>query len=79
MTQHAKLSASGAYRWLNCPPSANIEAKYPNTSSTFAKEGSFAHELAELKLNLEYKYINKREYNSKFKVLKDNEYYSEED
>lgn len=78
MTQHAKLSASGAHRWLNCPPSANIESKYPNTSSVFAKEGSFAHELAELKLNLEYKYINKREYNSKLKDLKSNEFYSEE-
>lgn len=78
MTQHAKLSASGAHRWLNCPPSAHIESKYPNTSSVFAQEGSFAHELAELKLNLEYKYINKREYNSKFKLLKTNEYYSEE-
>ena len=78
MTQHAKLSASGAHRWLNCPPSANVEAKYPNTTSVFAEEGSFAHRLAELKLNLEYKYIHKAGYNTILGALKKNDFYTEE-
>lgn len=47
---HAVLSASGSHRWLNCPPSAQIEAQYPDTASEAAKEGTAAHELAEWKL-----------------------------
>lgn len=48
--QHAKLSASGSERWLNCLGSVAMEQSYPNTSSTYADEGTRAHELAEMKL-----------------------------
>lgn len=48
--QHALLSASGAHRWLECTPSAVLEAQFPDTASTAAAEGTLAHELAELKL-----------------------------
>lgn len=44
---HAKLSASGSSRWLNCPGSVNAEKGYPNESSPFAEEGTLAHELAD--------------------------------
>ena len=48
---HALLSASGANRWLNCTPSARLEEKYgEKTTSVFAQEGTTAHELAELYL-----------------------------
>lgn len=47
MTKHAKLSASGSSRWLNCPGSIKAEENYPNTSSTHADEGSLAHHLAD--------------------------------
>lgn len=47
---HALLSASGAHRWLNCTPSALLEAQFPDTTSEAAKEGTLAHELAEAKL-----------------------------
>ena len=47
---HALLSASGASRWLNCSPSARLEDDLPNTESEHAKEGTYAHELAELKI-----------------------------
>ena len=48
---HALLSASGASRWLSCPPSARLEDEIPDKgSSEFAKEGTTAHELAELRL-----------------------------
>lgn len=50
MAEHAKLSASGAYRWLACPPSAQLETQFPDSSSDYAKEGSFAHALAEIEL-----------------------------
>ena len=47
MTLHAKLSASGAHRWMACPGSVNAESNYPNKSSSFAEEGTRAHELME--------------------------------
>lgn len=47
---HALLSASGAYCWLHCTPSARLEATLPDTTSEAAKKGTLAHEIAELKL-----------------------------
>lgn len=48
--QHALLSASGAHRWLACPPSATLEAGLPDSSSAAAEQGTAAHALAEWKL-----------------------------
>ena len=54
MTKHAKLSASGSSRWLNCPGSVQAEEKYPGQeSSSFALEGTMAHEVADLCLKNE--------------------------
>jgi hypothetical protein len=47
---HAKLSASGSKRWLTCTPSAQLESQFPNTTSAFAEEGTWAHEYSELLL-----------------------------
>lgn len=47
---HALLSASGASRWMACTPSARLEEQFPDTTSESAREGTLAHELAELKL-----------------------------
>lgn len=47
---HALLSASSAHRWLACTPSARLEEQFPDTTSDAAREGTLAHELAELKL-----------------------------
>lgn len=47
MTAHAKLSASGAHRWMNCPGSVKAEAGYGDNSSPYAQEGTNAHELAD--------------------------------
>ena len=48
--QHALLSASGAHRWLNCPPSAVLESREPDSMSAAAEQGTVAHALAEWKL-----------------------------
>lgn len=48
--QHALLSASGAHRWLACPPSATLEAGLPDSSSGTAEQGTAAHALVEWKL-----------------------------
>ena len=49
-TIHAKLSASGAHRWLACPGSVKAEEGIPDVTSTFAQEGTAAHELGEIAL-----------------------------
>lgn len=47
---HSILSASGAHRWLHCPPSALLCADAPDTAGDAAKQGTAAHALAEHKL-----------------------------
>lgn len=47
-TFHASLGASNSHRWLQCPGSVKAESGLPNSSSSFAQEGTNAHELAEL-------------------------------
>lgn len=46
MTGHARLSPSGADRWMTCPGSVILGENYPNESSEYAAEGTAAHELA---------------------------------
>lgn len=45
---HALLGASGADRWINCPPSARLQEHIPDKISEYADEGTAAHELSEL-------------------------------
>lgn len=46
MSTHAKLSPSGASRWMSCPGSIVLEADFPNDSSEYAAEGTLAHDIA---------------------------------
>ena len=50
MGNHALLSASSSQRWMNCPPSARLCEHYEDKGSSYAAEGTAAHELAEYKL-----------------------------
>lgn len=78
--KHALLSASGASRWLNCPPSARIEENFvgEEESSVYAQEGTLAHELADLALKKEVKQITLAEYRKEYKNLKASELYDSE-
>lgn len=66
---HAKLSASGSEMWLNCAGSINAQLQYKNTSSRYAIEGTFAHELADLCLKNNLPAIN---YLNNTLTIKDN-------
>lgn len=57
---HSIYSASGAHRWINCPPSAQLEQQFPNETSTYAEEGTAAHDLAEHKLKKALKMRSKK-------------------
>ena len=54
---HALLSASSSKQWLHCPPSVRLQEGFPNESSVFAEEGTFAHEVCEYKVR---KYLHER-------------------
>lgn len=46
MSEHAKYSPSGASRWMTCPGSVAYESSLPDQSSSYADEGTAAHDLA---------------------------------
>ena len=79
MADHATLSASGAKRWLECPPSALLEKDFPDETSVYASEGTFAHSLAELHLNrAACKTIKPAAFKKKLSALQQAQYYSGE-
>lgn len=45
---HALLSASSSDRWLKCPPSAVAASVYPSADTAYTREGTLAHEVAEV-------------------------------
>lgn len=78
MAKHALLSASGSEKFINCPPSARLEEHIESVSSIYAKEGTFAHNLGELKLLHHLGEISKAEFDKKLKVMKQDEFYTKE-
>lgn len=51
-SSHARLSASAAHRWMECPGSIKLaeDSGMTGTSSAYADEGTMAHSVAETKL-----------------------------
>ena len=77
--KHALLGASVAARWLACTPSARLEEQFPDSTSTYAEEGSLAHDIAELKLRKAFvDPIGPRKFNNQLKKLKAHELYQPE-
>lgn len=44
--KHARLSASAAHRWMQCPASVRLSDGLPRESSAYAELGTMAHSLA---------------------------------
>jgi len=79
MGVHAKLSASSSHRWLECPPSVRLSEQFTETTSEYAKEGTLAHHIGELKLaRLVNPAMTKSEYTKKLNELKKHELYKPE-
>jgi hypothetical protein len=77
--KHALLTASGAHRWLHCTPSARLEETLPDSTSTYAEEGTLAHSIAELKVRKKFiESMSTRSFNSKMKKLKADPLYNQE-
>lgn len=76
---HAILSPSSAKRWINCPPSAQLNAAAGDHETVYTREGTLAHALAELKAR---KYflsgIGPRKYQTELLKIKANELWQDE-
>lgn len=71
-SEHARLSASGSKKWLNCPGSLAFEEQFDDKrgeDSPFAAEGTKAHALGELKIRYAQKSMTKRTFIKKVSDL----------
>ena len=75
---HALLSASGARRWMSCPPSARLEEQFEEEESVYAAEGTFAHRLAELILRYDNGEFSKQTFTRRYNKLKEDPFYSKD-
>lgn len=78
--KHALLSASGSHRWIHCTPSAKLEESFgEKRTSTYAEEGTLAHELSELYIRKDILgVIDDSEFDSKLEQIMSNELFNEE-
>ena len=77
--KHALLSASGSSRWLKCTPSARLEEKFEESKqSIYAREGTLAHEFADIKLRHLNGEISEKILNKELLKLRKEELYTEE-
>lgn len=77
---HALLSASGAGRWFNCTPSARLEDAFGvHETSAYAKEGTLAHEFAELSIRRDVlKDISPKEFDAGLEKIMADELFDQE-
>lgn len=77
MTEHSILSASASKKWLNCPLSLSLEQNFEQEDSLYAKEGTLAHNLSEIKIKYLLGKMKRSEYlkqkNLIINELKDNQ------
>lgn len=76
---HALLSASSSHRWLKCTPCVRLEEKFPEKTSSYAEEGTLAHEIAEFKVRSYFlEAMPKATYTRRLNKLKKEEHFDKE-
>ncbi len=75
---HAALSASSSHRWMMCPPSAKLSGQFADKPSPYAEEGTFLHELSELKLHRYLGDTTPEVLEAQYAAHRDNDFYSDE-
>ncbi len=75
---HARLNASSSHRWMMCPPSVKLSEQFADKPSPYAEEGTFLHELCELK---PHRYLGDMALNlieQQYAEHRDSDFYSDE-
>ena len=75
---HARLNASSAHRWMMCPPSVKLSEQFADKPSPYAEEGTFLHELCELKLHRYLGDMVPELIEEQYAEHRDNDFYSDE-
>ena len=75
---HARLGASSSHRWMMCPPSVKLSEQFEDKPSPYAEEGTFLHELCELKLHRYLGDMYPEHIEQLYAEHRDNEFYSDE-
>ena len=75
---HAALSASSSHRWLMCPPSVKLSEQFEDKPSVYAEEGTFLHELSEMKLHRYLGDMTPEAIEAQYAEHRDNDFYSDE-
>lgn len=72
---HARLSASGAHRWMNCTPSVKLEEQFPDKGSEYAAEGTLAHSMGETIIRYNNGEITKKAFSTRMNKFRKDELY----
>lgn len=75
---HARLSASGAHRWMACTPSVKLEEQFPDKGSAYAAEGTLAHTMAETIIRYNNNEITKRAFSTRMNKIRKEELYGKD-
>ena len=75
---HARLNASSSHRWMMCPPSVKLSEQFEDKPSTYAEEGTYLHELCELKLHRYLGDMTMEAVEAQYAEHRDSEFYSDE-
>ena len=75
---HAALSASSSHRWMMCPPSVKLSGQFADKPSPYAEEGTFLHELCELKLHRYLGDMTPEVLEAQYAAHRDSDFYSDE-
>ena len=78
MATHAKLSPSSAERWIACPPSVKLSERFPDTTTSYAEEGTTAHLVAEITIRKALGLLTEQEAAARMEEAEMSLYYSKD-